>query len=104
MKLDGGGPGGGISRGNLKQFKVPNSSAAAGLGSGGRRGGGGAAVDSLLVWPHSYTCVPRPSVLYPKCPAVVELIRYDDALEILHALVAQLGFYSEAQGGAVADR
>ncbi len=40
MKLDGGGPGGGISRGNLKRFKAPGSSAGAGLGSEGRRGGG----------------------------------------------------------------
>src|SRR6266496_3183678 len=52
----------------------------------------------------SNTHVPRPPVLYvPLFTAVVELVLNDDALEILHALVAQLGFHSKSHRRPMCD-
>lgn len=46
--------------------------------------------------PHSGTCMPRPTILYvPLSSAVVKLLSHDDALEKLHALIAQLRFHSQ---------
>ena len=60
--------------------------------------------DSVLRSSDSDARVPRPSVQYvPLVTAIIELIRNDDALQILHAFVAHLSFHPQSHRRPVRD-